>query len=133
MHILFKRMRVLFKECMFFSKERAFFQKNAHSFLTLKKNATFFFAFFFRVKKELKCSFLRPNLTQKECCVPKKNVAFFFVFFSNFWRLMKPKSSSNPGCTLRSLTQLCDAHCGAWLSGDMHTAELFKNSNISAK
>ena len=43
----------------FFLKERAFF----------KKNATFFFAFFFWVKKWLKCSFLRPYLTQKERCV----------------------------------------------------------------
>ena len=57
----------------FFWKECAFFQKNACSFLTLKKNATFFFAFFFRVKKELKCSFFKFFATYET----QKNVAFF--------------------------------------------------------
>ena len=88
----FKERNVLFKNATFISnfwrltkpkrtlRSFAFFKKNARSCLTLKKNATFFFAFFFRVKKELKCSFFEFFVTYetlKECCVPKKNVAFF--------------------------------------------------------
>ena len=40
---------------------------------------------------------------------------------------------SAEGCTPRSLTLWYDAHLGAQLRSGMHTAELFKNSNISAK
>ena len=35
--------------------------------------------------------------------------------------------------TFDHLTPWCDAHCGAWLHGGMHIAELFKNLNILAK
>ena len=37
------------------------------------------------------------------------------------------------GCTPRSLTPRWDAHRGDWLRGMIQTAELFKDSNISAK
>ena len=72
----FKERNILFSNFLLLMKPKRTlrsFEKNALSFWTLKKNAMFFYAFFFRVKKELKCSFLEFFATYET----QKNVAFF--------------------------------------------------------
>ena len=86
MIVLFKRTRIL-------SKERV-------SFFNPKKERNVLFAFFFRVKKELKCSFLRPNLTQKERCGSQKECCVLICVLFEF--LATYETQKNVAIFLRS-------------------------------
>ena len=59
----------------------------------------------------------------------------FFIYFFSWLRdvMHTAKSDSWVWCTPLSLTPRYDAHRRAWLCSMMHTAELFKNLNISMK
>ena len=104
----------------FYLKECALFQKNAHSFLTLKKNLNVLFPNFLRLMKPNRMlqsfafylkerGFFQKN--ERSFLTLKKNLN---VFFSNFLWLMKPKK--NFAFFLRECVFFKKNTCSFWVS-----------------